>query len=91
MLLKDYLTDEGNATRFARKINVSRQAVHNYMRGDIIPRVQKAMEIEIATNRKVTLYDWVDRDGNALAKVKGENTTKTEKVEKSLDGLDGLL
>lgn len=61
MKIQEYLTESGIKRSFiSKKINVSYQVFCRIVRGAITPSLKTALDIEKATNGKVTVYDWID-------------------------------
>jgi transcriptional regulator with XRE-family HTH domain len=64
MKLHDFLsTPQGktlNQANWARRVGVTRGYFSQLVQGDKLPSLQLAYTIEVATNRAVTMQDWME-------------------------------
>lgn len=68
MKLKEYFKENCiDLSQFAKKIGVTTVTLHNYLNGKYLPKLGIAYKIEKATQKKVTIYDWLS-DNSTLHK-----------------------
>lgn len=86
MKLHDFLaTPQGktlNQANWARRVGVTRGYFSQLVQGDKLPSLQLAYEIEVATNRVVTMQDWMEdtSGGDHTVGLRGETPETVEEA-----------